>query len=297
MSYDAPVRRTPRDAGARRVTERDLQALLFIARAQPVSTDLVRMFLQASTAVTRRRLRVLRDHGLVRVEVPAMAGENLYLLSERGLHTLTHHFGDRFEAHLRVLRRLPKQLEHHLGSARFIASLLGGPPQGHEVAEFMMERDIRRELGSVPAGALIPDAVVVMRCTHGTYAISVEVDTGTERAASQVARGKLALYGELRAAGQTVRGQTVWSVVLLCPSERRLQRLAQAMVDARLPPRTAYFALYNELTDENVQLSTSWRTLGPEAADPAVGRALIRESPMRTMARTRYYEVRQAGGG
>lgn len=276
MILHATTRTQSRPPGRTRVTGRDLTALQLIARLQPVQTDQVRAALGCSTAVARRRLRVLRAHGLCRAAVLHLATETLHLVTARGIERLVEE-GLAQEGHLRVLRDVPAQLDHHIQTARLLATL----SRACEVMErvqllsYQTEREIRATLGAATREAQIPDAVAVLQAGPIRVAIAVESDTGSENP-SVVAR-KLRAYATAREADQPLAGQATWGVVVLVPTERRLHRVAKAALDSGVPDTLVFQAVASSLTEENVLRVAPWRTV---VRDEAAGQArLVPMSP------------------
>lgn len=292
--FEAPCRRERRAQGRTRVTRRDLEVLLFIGRAQPVVTSQVEMVLGSSTAIARRRLRVLRDHGLVRVEVPEMAGQNVYLVTEKGREALLDAVGAEAER-VRVLRGVGRQLDHHLPSVSMYAALLIATRSSRtlRLEDYEMERDIRARLGVHGKNQFVSDATAVLSTDEGArFSVAIEVDLGTEKNPDWVMEVKGRAYTQAHESGRPLSGAGTWAVLFLVPSERRMLRLVRAAWKAELPLGLFWFAKTPDLSPGAVLSDAPWRTLRLDADGEHV--RLVAESPFATLASS---AARSAGSG
>lgn len=240
MTILAPHRQQARDPGHARLTPRDLSLVLFARDAQPVPTSAFLALSGISRDMLHRRLRVLRDLGVLRVEVTALERENLYQLAPGARPVL-----ERLGLDGEVPRALPRQLEHHVPAVHLHACLRRALAKSarfeRESFVFLHERELRRRLATAP-GVTFPDAALRITAVTGeTRAVAVEVDTGTENP-SYVVR-KFEAYARLREAGVPLLGEARWSVLVLTPSggTRRLHRLASAAWTAEVPDHLVYY--------------------------------------------------------
>ena len=130
-----------------------------------------------------------------------------------------------------------------------------------DVEDFVLERAIRAKLGSVTS-AQVPDAIAVMRSSQGQrFALSVEIDTGSENP-SYLVRNKAEPYAAFRREGVSLWGCSRWSVVCIVPTKRRLHRLVSAFYDADALPRGLwFFAVAEQITAQSIFTDTPWMTL------------------------------------
>ncbi len=236
MNLIAPRRQQARDPGNARLTPRDLSLVLFAREAQPVPTSAFKVLSGMSPDMLHRRLRVLRDLGVLRVEVTALERENLYQLAAGAKPVL-----ERLGLDGEVRRDLPRQLDHHLPAVHLHAALrhaLGRSTRFRaDSFAFLHERALRRRL-EVGPGVTVPDAVFKVTSTHGqTVAVAVEIDTGSENPSYVVK--KFTAYAHLRASGAPLFGEPSWSVLVLTPpgGTRRLHRLGGAAFASDVPDR------------------------------------------------------------
>lgn len=240
MSLLAPHRQQPRDPGHARLTPRDLSLVLFAREAQPVPTSAFLTLSGMSRDMLHRRLRVLRDLGVLKVEVEALERENLYQLAPGAKPVL-----ERLGLEGEIRRDLPRQLDHHLPAVHLHAALRHAIAKstrfGTGSLQFLHERAVRRRL-EVGPGVTVPDAVfTVARSDGAVVAVAVEIDTGSENPSYVVK--KFTAYAQLQAAGAPLLGETTWSVLVLTPpnSSRRLHRLAAAAFASDVPDRFVYY--------------------------------------------------------
>lgn len=245
------------DPGRSRVTERDLRGLAFIEKAQPVSTGQYARFLEMGESV-RRRLRVLRNLGLVVVHTTAVEEENRYTLGAAARPVLSEVLG-REPEEIAVLRGIGKtNLPHHGGAVDLYVSLVLAVSRmrGITLDQFLFEAQVRAVTGAA-GGALVPDAVAVVVGANGDrIAVAVEIDLGTINP-NVMARKGLA-YAELRAAGQPLMSCRSWTVACVVPTERRRNRLALSLYEAGVPEGQWFFAVAPNLTDRTILTPVWW---------------------------------------
>lgn len=264
--------------GRSRLMPRELTALAFIAKAQPVATPAYQEFLGVSLSVAQRSLRKLRNLGLIAVHVVAMELPSHFTITKRAAVLLSETEEQPLES-FRVLRGIGKlHLCHHDGGVFVYASLLRAcrGPSELTLERFEFEEEIRRSLG-LTRQTQIPDAVVVLKHREGQrLGWAIEIDQGTESVRFVVER-KAKPYAELQASHAPLAGVSEWRVVCVVPSEQRLKRLVAALYEAGIPEGQWYFATRTMLTAENV-LTSAWRTVrtmpGGERAE------LVVEAPL-----------------
>ncbi len=258
------LKRTTRQAPGRlRLMPRELDALAFIAAAQPVATPAYQEFLGVSSAVARRSLRKLRDLGLVNVFITSLEAPSRFGLTKRAAVLLAETL-DRSEGDFRVLRGIGKvPLRHHDGVAHLAASLHRAcrASRAFTLASFECEDAIRRRLRLTKA-AQIPDAVAVLAGpAPGTASIAwaIEQDEATE-STNYVVEKKAKPYADLQARQVPLAGVASWYTVCVVPTEGRLKRLVAALYEAGIPEGQWYFAVKSEVRSETV-LTSAWRTV------------------------------------
>lgn len=253
-----------RDPGRARLMPRELEALAFIAAAQPISTATYQELLGVSIDVAQRSLRKLRNLGLIRVHVRALELPSHFTLTRSGAVLLAETLDRPFES-FRVPRGISKlQLAHHDGVVLLAAALRRASCIQSAVVldEFRFEHEIRRTL-QVTKATQVPDAIACWRggpAGHDqAFAWAIEHDEATEAVRFVVER-KARPYADLQAAGVPLGGVPTWQVVCVVPSEQRLHRLVAALWDAGIPEGQWYFAVKHTLSAETV-LTTAWRTV------------------------------------
>ncbi|MFA4844933.1 MAG: replication-relaxation family protein [Patescibacteria group bacterium] len=257
------------------MTVRDKLVLRFVEKAQPVTIDQVAGGVQMSVPMARRRLRVLRDLGMVVVHLPeGLNGANRYTLAPSARPALAAAFGgDAEEYRVRVgVQRV--NLAHHDGQVLLYAALSVACARSHtwRLDRFLFEGDLRRAL---PSARLVPDAVALLSAGEARCAVAFEVDLGTE-SPSWLAKKALA-YAALRAAGSPLLGVTDWRVAVTVPTERRRNRLALATWEADVPVGLVYLAVAGELTDRYILAPTGWLTPRVVTQDGAERARLVPE--------------------
>lgn len=269
--------------GKSRVTERDLRGLVFIWKAQPVTTGQYARFLEMGESV-RRRLRALRNHGLVVVHTTAVEEENRYTLGLAARPLLSERLG-REPEEIAVLRGIGKtNLPHHSGAVDLYVSLVlaTNRMRGVTLERFLFEAQVRAVTGAAQ-GTLVPDAVAVIVTPGGErLAIAVEIDLGTV-SPNVMARKGLA-YGELRTGGQPLMGCHSWCVACVVPTQRRRNRLALALYEAGVPERQWFFAVAASLTDRTIFTSVWWTV---RVSDDGQSAQLASANPFQRVLTTR----------
>lgn len=257
----ASQRTERQDPGRSRLMPRELDALSFIADAQPIATAAYQEFLGVSVFVARRSLRKLRNLGLVTVFITALEAPSHFALTKRGAVLIAETLNRPIDE-VRVVRGISKlPLRHHDGGVQFAAALYRASRRGGDfmLDAFQFEGAIRRTL-KAGASAQVPDAVAVLKDRAGQrLAWAIEIDLATESPA-YVALRKGKPYAELKAQGAPLLSVSDWRVVCVVPTEQRLKRLVAALWDAGVPEGQWFFALAGEVCAETV-LSSAWRTV------------------------------------
>lgn len=259
------LRTERQNPGRSRLMPRELEALAFIAKAQPVATPAYQEFLGVSLSVAQRSLRKLRNLGLIAVHVTAMELPSHFTIKKCAVRLLSETEERPLES-FRVLRGIGKlHLDHHDGGVVLYASLLRACRGQSELTleRFEFETEIRRSLG-LTRQTQIPDAIAVLKNRDGQrFGWAVEIDQGTESVRFVVER-KAKPYAELQASHAPLAGVAAWRVVCVVPSEQRLKRLVAALYEAGIPDGQWYFATKNLLT-AGVVLTSAWRTVRASA--------------------------------
>lgn len=257
----APTRTTRSEPGRSRLMPRELEALVFIAEAQPVVTSAYQEFLGVSLSVARRSLRKLRDLGLINVFVRSLETPSHFTLTKRAAVLLAEEL-DRPVEEFRTPRGIGRfPLNHHDGVVQLAAALRRACrlSQGCTVAAFQFEEAIRSSLG-VGKSAQVPDAVAVLEAADGErLAWAIEQDQATQ-SVNCIVETKAKPYAELQAKQVPLLGTNAWRVVCVVPSEQRLKRLVTALYEAGIPQGQWYFAVRGEIRAETV-LTSAWRTV------------------------------------
>lgn len=234
------------------LNDRDRDILYLIGRCGVVRTrDLARFFF-GSRATASDRLRKLYCAGLVEAFVPSLAGDNHYALTALGREQALAAF-DAPEGGLRVVRKLPRKLDHALAitEVRLSVALACRDHPRYSLASFQTDADLAGERHASLL-ELIPDAVVKVddRATGGDHAFFVEADLGSE-AVTWLVRHKLAVYDRYAQLGTALYGVANPLVILVTPGLRRARNVARALDAARIRPRVVY-ALRPNLHEGNV---------------------------------------------
>lgn len=287
----ASQRTERQDPGRSRLMPRELEALAFIADAQPVATAAYQEFLGVSVFVARRSLRKLRNLGLVNVFVTALEAPSHFTLSQRGAVLVAESL-DRPLDEVRVMRGISKlPLRHHDGGVQLAAALYRASRLSSRFTldAFRFEASIRRTL-KVGASAQVPDAVAVLQDRAGGHRLAwaIETDLATE-SPGYVAERKGKPYAELKAHGTPLLSISDWRVVCTVPTVQRLKRLVAALWEAGIPEGQWYFAVASAVRAETV-LTTAWQTVrttaGGDSAEltveaPLPGQAVLTTCPDR----------------
>lgn len=254
------LRTRRQNPGRSRLMPRELAALAFIAKAQPVATPAYQEFLGVSVSVAQRSLRKLRNLGLITVHVSAMELPSHFTITKRAARLLSETSDQPLES--KVPRGIGKlHLSHHDDGVFLYACLLRACRNQSELMldRFEFETEIRQTLG-LTRQTQIPDAVLVLKNRAGQrFAWAIEIDRGTESVRFVVER-KAKPYAELHACKTLLAGVADWNVVCLVPNEQRLKRLVTALYEAGMPEGQWYFTTKKILTAQTV-LTTAWRTV------------------------------------
>src|SRR5438874_3383516 len=152
--------RTKRTERKRSVTRVDLtsrdKAILYSFEMKFLKTEqLARLHFGRLTSTVRIRLRRLADAGLIKAWMPSLHEQNVYSLTQKGLHILEED-NSRDGAALCVPRRLDRRLQHLLSANDVhIALICALAAQNGEVVEWRSDWQLKKpgERG------LIPDAL------------------------------------------------------------------------------------------------------------------------------------------
>ena len=254
------------DPGRTRIVARDVEILRFIIEAQPVRTSHIAGLFGMSFDVTRRRLRVLRDHGLVRVFAQALDEENEVVLAPAGKRYAEVQLGID-PSKLATPRGLGGfTREHHaMGVAFYVAvtnAIRSAPTV--KVRHFAFEAELRRLTGNA-RGAQVPDAAFIIEGPGGRRGFAVEVDTGSERAA-WVATRKALPYGELHRRGDPLLGERAWAVLFVVPDTKRVAGLARAFLEAAADVTLFFFATADDVASGKI-MAGGWRAVEVDEAN------------------------------
>ncbi len=244
------------------------------------------MALGMSREMTRRRLRVLFNKGLIDVLVDGQERDNAHVITRRGAKHLARVFG-RAEKDFKVLRTAKYPSEHHAAAVDVYVGLRCAALRSTRLTltRFIFEREIRGLLGN-PRGAQVPDAVAVFEDESGErVAWAIEIDCGSENP-SWFAKHKVEPYSELRTMGQPLLGCGHWVVTCVVTGPhtlRRVHRLAAAAWSTGAPEGLFYFATH-PVNEGLIFRNAAWvtpRMVGEGNAQ------LVRESPLGTVGTTR----------
>lgn len=272
-------KREQRKSGDKRrrgeIQPRDLLVLRAIGLAGAMSTSQIRVYADMSEHVAPRRLRFLRDAGLVHVDVIAMSQANRYRLTHKGREACERVFGT--TPGLRCLRAPPRGLVHHdlVVDTWVHLTVAAARSKSIVLEQFLFEAHVRERVGS-PAGAQLPDAVFTLESTEGTHlgAFAIEADTGSETP-RWVNAHKFVPYAEIARSGGGLLGHRAFRVLFVTPNVRRRNRLALSAWESGAPEGLFYFAATGDLVPSTV-LTKGWFTPRSDAEQGAV---LAPESP------------------
>lgn len=279
MSVACPSRTQRRTSSATRLTDRDLQILELIERAQPIATRHVEVYLGMSGDMARRRLRALRDLGLIHVHVVAMHQESRFTLSGRGRSRLAE-ATSRDANTLQAIKGIGKvNLAHHEGSVDVFVSLSAALRQDHalRMEQFLFEEEIRERHTSVQQ-MLIPDAIAVFDDNGRRFATGFEIDCETERVA-WFTEYKALPYSHAFDSGRPLNGCQEWRVCCVVPTAKRRNALVAALWDAGVTESLWYFALSEDLSPHSI-LAGVWRTA--RILDDGETAGLVAENPFQS---------------
>ncbi|MCK6481708.1 MAG: replication-relaxation family protein [Planctomycetes bacterium] len=235
---------------------RDKLLLRFVSAAQPITIAQAATAVAMSVPMARRRLRVLRDLGLVHVHLPeGLNGQNRYTLTAQGALVLTTTFGEGTYRARGGIERV--NLPHHDGQVHLLGSLQLACTRSRtwDLDRFLFEGDVRRAL---PKAGLVPDAVALLAAGTVRAGVAFEVDLGSE-SPSWFAK-KALLYAELSSRGAPLLGASTWRVAVTVPTARRRNRLALALWEADIPEGLVVIAVAGEVSDRTVLTREPWLT-------------------------------------
>lgn len=224
--------------GRTALTPRDLEILYTVGVCGVLRTMDITRFFFGARATANDRLRKLYCAGFLDAHAVDLTRDNLYTITARGREAvLDAHAID--PATLRVVRRLPRKLDHQLAITEVRLSLglaLRGHPT-YTLASFETDADLARERHASLL-ELIPDAKVMIRtiATGETLPWFLEMDLGSEPV-TWLVRHKLAVYARYAALGTALYGIKDPLVVLVVPGLRRARNIARALVDGRVGAR------------------------------------------------------------
>lgn len=157
------------------------------------------------------------------------------------------------EQGLRIVRQLPKKLEHLLAvnEVRLHLTLACAESAPYALDNFLSDADLARErhrelLDLVPDGKVS----VLSLATGRVESFLLEVDLGTE-AVTWVVRHKLSVYARHAQLGTILYGLKNPALVFVAPSLRRARNVAKAFLAAGLE-LPLVFALRDHLSESNV---------------------------------------------
>lgn len=220
------------------LTPRDLEILYTVGVCGVLRTADITRFFFGARATANDRLRKLYCAGFLDAHAVDLTASNFYTLTARGREAvLDAHAID--PAVLKVLRRLPKKLDHQLAVTEVRLSLglaLRGHPT-YALASFETDADLARERHAALL-ELIPDAKVMIRtiATGETLPWFLEMDLGSEPV-TWLVRHKLAVYAKYAKLRTALYGVQDPLVVLVVPGLRRARNIARALVDGRIDAR------------------------------------------------------------
>lgn len=259
MKIPAPHRTAKHDPGGARVVPRDLVLLGFLADCAHAPTGVLAALTGMSIDMTRRRIRVLRDLGLVAKTVVAVNAADRVALTPAGRRLVAEKFG-RDVDDVPAVRIGDGPFVHHDMGLTVAVALREAGAKSHHVAlrRLLFERGVRAALGA-PGGALVPDGFAEFVNAGGTaHALALEMDAGTCDP-KWVAANKLVVYAEHAAAGGSLLGVASWSVCVVVPTLRRVHQLTAALWSAGVPEHLVYLLPLDAVRAEDI-LGDVWLT-------------------------------------
>lgn len=258
-----------------RVTERDLELLIHLARGRALtSRQLVHLMEFKTPSALHRRVRALHALGLLRVHVLAAEQPNIVTLTAKGAALVEQEGLAREDIH--VARRVVRREAHAemIGDLRVGVLLMARRRADIEVESFLSDFDLARAVGRRARDAYIPDALVALRVTGEPFVLAYELDRGFEPGA--VIRRKVTTTVALARNNSPLYGFAPWRPVLLASSERRLATLSRHIVaaqggelwacgllEARHEPDGPCFALAAEIAESQSPAASLVRRLIP----------------------------------
>lgn len=217
------------------LTPRDTEILYTVGVCGVLRTSDITRFFFGARATANDRLRKLYCAGFLDAHAVDLTRDNYYTLTPRGRDVV-------LDAHaidpdtLRVVRRLPKKLDHQLAitEVRLSLGLALRTHPTYALDSFETDTDLARERHAALL-ELIPDAKVVIRtmATGETLPWFLEMDLGTEPV-TWLVRHKLAVYARYAQLRTALYGVQNPLVVLVVPGLRRARNIARALVDGRV---------------------------------------------------------------
>ncbi|MFZ5478961.1 MAG: replication-relaxation family protein [Myxococcota bacterium] len=276
MTVACPRRTERRDPRGAQVTPRDLLLLGFLADAGYASSGALGRLAGMSGDMVRRRLRVLRDLGLVKKHVVALNEPDKVTLTTEGRRLVAEKSGREVDDIPPGILGRGSHLHHDMGVDVAVALMVAlGLCNIWRLTDYWFERRVRAELGA-PGGALVPDAVVHLEDRNGrAHVLAIEIETGTNDP-KWVAARKLTVYGEHFAERRPLFGCASWSVCIVTRTLAQLHRVTTALWRAGVPEGLVYLLPLPDLDPETV-LEDVWST--PRAVPGNEDVALMPASP------------------
>lgn len=241
------------------LSDRDRLVLKALAKGRVLRTSDLTGTILPSLPVARRRMKRLHDAAFATGVVVGLHLDSRWVLGKEGRELL----GETSSANL--VKLASQAGEHHFTTARAWLTLAKECFASKEVGlgRFLFQWEYECA-GHLPT--LLPyrpDAVVVVHRGATSIPCLLEVDLGSE-SPSYVATHKVQVFERMAATGQGVAGVVPQILLVLVPTERRLQALVRAV-----PRTTARVAVkVFDHTSSTFGLGSGWTQLGqrPPAA-------------------------------
>lgn len=285
MKIPAPHRTAKHESGGARVMPRDLVILGFLGACGHAPTGVLSLFTGMSIDMTRRRIRTLRDLGLVAKTVVAVNAADRVALTPAGRRLVAEKFGREVDEFPAVRIGDGPFVHHDMGLTVAVALREAGAKSHHlALRRHLFERGVRAALGA-PGGALVPDGFAeFVNASGSAHALALEMDTGTCDP-KWVASNKLVVYAEHAAAGGSLLDVASWSVCVVVPTLRRVHQLTAAMWAAGVPERLVYLLPLDTVRAEDI-LGDVWLT--PTAVPDSEDVVLATACPLAPILTTRH---------
>jgi hypothetical protein len=271
------AKRAGRQAPRIQLTDRDRAILYdcFHHRFLPASLLCERHF--GSITRARTRLRLLFHHGYLDRTFPPTAGpataEAVYSLGPAAAAELAAAYGlDPADVRRRRKKVEPLFAAHQLLITRFrLAIGHAGAPHGVAVkgwrdeADALLDFEARTLKGQLERVRLTPDGLGWIESKRARFAFCLEADRGTMTVGRVQQKFERYLYAQAAGAVRALIGADRFRVLVVAPSERRLQSLAAAAVRAGSP--NAWLATEEALAADPV-LDPVWTRAGAEGRYP-----------------------------